>query len=474
MKKFILVLMLMCSVSVYAQQTQKEKIEAVRVLFQQYFNEKNAEKIYSLAGEDFKKEIAEDAFTGICENQLFPLGSLNEVVLENFTNGVNRYKAVFEGAVLNMFLSLDSSGKLQTFLFKPYKEPVVNKKVSVLSGNALQTPLDKNVDSIIQSYIRDASTSGVSIGILKDGKTYIYHYGETKKGNKQLPDNNSIYEIGSVSKTFTAILLADAFKKNKIKLTDEVNKYLPDSIPALQQENKPVTIQMLINHSSAIPRMPDNFMQPDIDEDNPYKMYDKQDLFSYLKNLQLKRAPGKTYEYSNTAVGLLGVILENIYKKSYNELISDVICKPLGLTDTKQLLAAADQQRFVQGYTATGEASGAWDFQSLAAAGAIRSTITDMLLYLQANLDTKNKTLNEAIQLTHIPTFENGGNTVAMAWHILKPDNQKIIFHNGETGGFHSYMAFNQAKKYGVVILSNCAMGMEEQGNKLIHYLDNN
>ena len=107
---------------------------------------------------------------------------------------------------------------------------------------------------------------GLSIGILKDGKTIFYDYGETAKGNAQLPDQNTIFEIGSISKTFTAILLADAVNSGKIKLDDPVSKYLPDSIPKLQYNNVPITIASLSNHSSGIPRMPNN-MSSDLDPD---------------------------------------------------------------------------------------------------------------------------------------------------------------------------------------------------------------
>src|SRR5207244_1996226 len=128
------------------------------------------------------------------------------------------------------------------------------KTQKVKSDNRLLTALDKQVDSAVRPYINLAITTGVSIGILRNGKMYFYNYGETAKGNKKLPNQHTIYEIGSISKTFTATLLADAVSNGKISLGDPVSKYLPARIPALEFEGVPVTIKMLSNHSSGIPR----------------------------------------------------------------------------------------------------------------------------------------------------------------------------------------------------------------------------
>jgi CubicO group peptidase (beta-lactamase class C family) len=465
-------LFLLFSFSVSAQKTQQEKVDSVRVLMQQYFNAKDIAGIYSLAGEGFKKSLPTETFKTVCETQLFPLGKLNEALFEKHTNGVNKYKAVFDKATLSLLLSLDKEDKMQLFLFEQYKDPNAKKNYKVPTDNKLLTALDKKVDELIASYMSELSTSGVSIGILKDGKITVYNYGETERENKQLPTAATIYEIGSISKTFTAILLADAVKKGKIKLDDPVNKYLPDSIPQLQYNNKVITVQMLSNHSSAIPYMPDNFNKPGIDAQNPFKDYNNADLFSFLKHLKLTREPGTKYEYSNTAVGLLGVILERVYKKTFEKLIIETICAPLGMKDTRQIVLAKDTPRFAKGYTENGTAIASWDFQSLAAAGCIRSTVNDMMKYLQANINTKNPSLHAAMQLSHKVTSEKDKQKVALGWHILKPGNEEIIFHNGQTGGYHAYMAFNKEKKFGVVILSNCSLSMDDAGNELIKWLE--
>jgi CubicO group peptidase (beta-lactamase class C family) len=316
------------------------------------------------------------------------------------------------------------------------------------------------------------AAAGLSIGILKDGKTIFYGYGETARGNKQIPDQHTIFEIGSISKTFTAILLADAVNSGNVKLDDPVNKYLPDSIPQLQFEGIPITLKTLSNHSSGLPRIPSNFHSSD--NANPYKDYDHSDLYSFYKNFKPTRKPCEKYEYSNLAAGTLGVILERVYHENYETLLIEKICKPLGMNDTREFLRKDDSARFAKGYNEDGVYNSQWDFRALGAAGAIRSTVADLLKYAKANLGDAPPKLNKAIQLTHVVTFTDGEAKVGLAWHYIKPGIDEVIFQNGGTGGYHSYLAINTKKKFLVVILSNCTRGTEEVGDAIMKWMEKN
>jgi CubicO group peptidase (beta-lactamase class C family) len=313
---------------------------------------------------------------------------------------------------------------------------------------------------------------GLSIGILKNGKTIFYGYGETAKGNKQIPDEHTMYEIGSLSKTFTAILLANAVNDGKVKLDDPVNKYLPDSIPPLQYAGTAVTLKTLSNHSSGLPRMPSNFQSTDMSD--PYKNYSINDLFSFYKSFKPTRKPGEKYEYSNLAVGTLGVIIEGVYHENYEKLFTDIICKPLGMNETRELLRQQDSSKFAKGYNEDGAYNPPWNFEALGAAGGIRSTTYDLLKYAKANLGEAPPQLLKAIQLTHDTTFTEGETKVGLGWHYIKPGNDEVLFHNGETGGYHSFFAVNTKKQFAVVILSNCAMGTEDVGGAIMKRLEKN
>lgn len=455
-----------------AQNQQIAKIDSISQLVRDYINEKKPAEIYAMTGEAFRKALSPEVFQSWCTTNLFPLGEIKESRFEKNSAGVNQYRLVIGSSTLSFYLSLDKSDKIETFLFKPYQDEKTMKKADVLSSNRLESPLDREVDLAVRPYIMQEAATGLSIGILKGGKTLFYGYGETAKGNGSKPDEHTIFEIGSISKTFTATLLALAVNDAKLKLEDRVNMYLPDSIPPLEYQGIPVTLKTLSNHSSGIPRMPSNFYS--LDPNNPYKDYDVNDLFSFYKNLSLTRKPGDKYEYSNVAAGTLGVILEKVFGKEYESLVIDKICKPLGMIDTEEFIRKNDSARFAKGYDESGRYASQWDIKALAGAGAIRSTAEDLLKYANGNLGNAPRPLNQAFQLTHQVTFTDGVNKVGLGWHYLKNGQEELLFHNGGTGGYRSYLAMNLQKKFAVVILSNTAIATEVVGNTIMTWLSTN
>ena len=473
MKRLLLATILVFHLSTVFGQETRQKTDSVALLLQQAFNAKNTEAIYDLTGESFRKAISVDAFKQISENNLYPLGSIQQAVYEKTgPGGVSKYKVVFPSVTLAMFLALDEKQKLSTFLFKEYVDETEKKKSPVASSNPMLSILDKKIDSFVSPYIQLSATAGLSIGVLKNGKMSFYGYGETSKGNKKLPDEKSIFEIGSISKTFTAILLADAVNDARVKLSDPIHQYIPEAAH-LQFENTPITLQMLSNHSSGLPRMPDNFDNT-TDWKNPYRSYDKQKLTSFLKGLTLKRKPGTAYEYSNLGVAVLGMILEKIYEKKFEQLVLEKIVAPLRISQTKQLLGSGDSLDFTSGYDENGLLTSHWEFDAFAPAGALRSTAADMLVYANAYIGGSARVLDRAIKLTMQPTFDKESVKTGLGWHFIKPGKDEIIFHNGGTGGYRSYLAVNRNKKFAVVILSNTAISTDSMGNTLMQWLENN
>jgi CubicO group peptidase (beta-lactamase class C family) len=470
MKKIFLTAIAITAVAfLFAQEQQKEKIGKVKDKVVVFFNAKQADSIYSLAGAAFKKQLNDASFKSVAENQLFPLGKMKSVDFEKFTQGVSKYKVTFDNFTASMYLSLDTAEKLEVFLFQPYKDESVKRTTAVATDNPLSNTLDKFVDTIMKQYFADLNTVGASVSVLQNGKTFFYNYGETKQGNHQLPTVHSIYEIGSISKTFTATLLAFAVNEGKAKLNDPVNKYLPKDIPALEFNGKPITLEGLSNHSSGLPRLPDNLKE--VKEDNPYHNYDEQAMMEFLRHVKLTREQGAEYEYSNFAVGLLGVILEKIYKKPYDQLVLEKICTPLQMTETIQYISKKDTALFVSGHNEQGKPVSQWDFKAIAAAGALRTSTTDLIKYANANLFTNITGLNKAIQLTHIKTFSKGINEVGLGWHFIKLNDHMILSHGGGTGGFRTTISFDTEKKIAVVILSNSAIDLQSEGYKILSRL---
>lgn len=449
---------------------QQEKVDAMRNKVVQYFNAKNVDSLYSLAGEAFRKQLSAEKFKTVCENNLFPLGTMKLVEFEKFDKGVSKFKVTFDEVILSLFISLDANDKLETFLLQPYKKPVTGDVKKTATDNALTSELDKKIDGILQRYMSESKTVGLSIGILKDGKTSFYNYGETKKGNGQIPSSKNLFEIGSITKTFTSLLLAKAIQEKKIALNDPVNKFLPKTIPVIKFGDDTLRILHLSNHTSGLPPLPDNFGATDLI--NPYKDYGNEKLMAYLKGAKLSRKPGTQFEYCNLAVGLLGHILEGVNKMSFEKMCTTFICTPAHMADTRQLLGKKDSAFFVQGYDASILPQGQWDFKALAAAGCLRSNTEDMLKYASFQLGNADPQLKKAIDLSHQPTFDAGQQQIALNWFLQDWGWGKILFHGGQTGGYKSFLAINEKTQHAVIILSNTAVSNDEIGVAILQYLD--
>lgn len=475
MKFFWGILVLMCcfTQNINAQTRQQQKTDSVYRLVKKAFNQKDIGAIYALTGANFKNAVPLASFRTIAEQQLFPLGGIKGETLLSFNNNKDAtYKIQLDAIALKLLMNLDDKDKLELFLFKPYSALADNIKTGkVPTSNSLTTNTDKIIDSIARAYIQKQNTTGLSLGVIKDSKVSVYNYGETTKGNNKLPDGNTIFELGSITKTFTSILLAWYVNQGKVSLNDPIIKYLPAEVAANPQI-KDIKLVNLSNHTSGLSSIPSNSsLQRPYDEANPYKNYSRQLLFDYLAKCTLIANPGEKYAYSNLASGVLGIILEKVSGKPYEQMVAEIITQPLGMKSTIQKIYPMLSSRFASVYDEEGIATLPWDFDALASAGALRSSMNDMLLYLKANLNTKGTTpLEKAIDLTHQITLNNDAR-IGLAWHIIVVGGVDYYFHNGGTGGSSSFMAFNKDKQLGVIILSNSAESTDPIGVSLLRNL---
>lgn len=323
----------------------------------------------------------------------------------------------------------------------------------ILTSNPLKSKMDNTVDSMFMPFMKYPNAVGLSIGIIKDGKTYTYGYGTTQKEKGQIPDANTIFEVGSITKTFTSAILAYYVRKGKISLTDPITKYLPDSV-ALNPELQKISIVNLSNHTSGLPRLPDNFFNKSTDYLNPYKNYTRQLLFASLKTCKLTTVPGAVYAYSNTGPGLLALILEKISGKNYETLIKEIITDPVKMKRTFQQLIPELNKDFVKVYGLRGLETKTWEFDALAGCGALKSTVNDLLIYAKNNMETGHSDLSKAFDLTHEVTFSKQPK-IGLGWHLTQSGEEVYYFHDGATGGSRSFLAINVKKKTAIVLLSN-------------------
>ena len=434
-----------------------------------YFNDKDYTSFYNLLSTEFKDVVTSMQIEQFLKSTQTQCGNFKNTFLISDINGLKKYKAEFENNSLEMYLACNNAFQISGLRFKPYKEPVLEKKI-FQSDNKKLTLLDLKVDSIVTEYMQNPINAGLSVGIIQNGVTIFYHYGETNKESKKTPNNATIYEIGSISKTFTGLLLAKAIEDKKIKLDDDIRKYLPALCNKLGYNNTPITINHLVTHTSRIPRVPENLEQQlSYDSLNPYKNYTKELVYQYLSTLQLDTIPGVIQEYSNTGMALLGIILEKVYNQSYESLIATYITIPLKMNNTLLNVLKLQKINFATGYDSKGLETPHWDLNDFAGAGGIKSTISDMTLFLNENL---NETISY-VRKSHTTLFKNTNKqATAFAWHKEPTKNgNTMIWHNGGTAGFTSFIGIIPNKKCGIVVLSNSGNGVDEIALDILRYV---
>ena len=279
----------------------------------------------------------------------------------------------------------------------------------------------------------------------------------------------TVVEIGSVSKTFTALLLADMVGRHEVALDDPIEQFLPAGLNAPVRGGKHITLLDLATQSSGLPPLPTNLFTAKTDPANPYNSYTKENLYDFLSHYTLVRDIGTQYEYSNLGVGLLGEILANRAKMSYEALLRERITKPLGMTHTSVVLGSDQLAAFATGHDLEGNPVHAWDFPVFAGAGGIRSTLDDMLKFVACAAGSGPPELVAAMKLaqTPVPGKTGGPNSnIGLVWQI--GTTYGTIWHNGETGGFHALIALSRDRTRGVVVLANSAQGIEDIGFHLL------
>jgi CubicO group peptidase (beta-lactamase class C family) len=307
------------------------------------------------------------------------------------------------------------------------------------------------------------------VGLLDaDGRSRIVAYGDAGPGQPPL-DGNSVFEIGSITKVFTATVLADMVVKGEVKLDDPVQKYLPPAVHMPERNGKVITLATLSEQNSGLPRLPAN-MRP-ADAQNPYADYTVQQMYDFLSGYTLTRDPGAQYEYSNLGVGLLGHVLALCAKQSYEEMMTARVLKPLHMDHTAITLSPWMKQHLALGHNAAGALTKNWDLPTLAGAGALRSTTNDMLEFVDANLHTERKPLGAAMALAQqVRAPVRGNMSIGLNWHILALPKDTIVWHNGGTGGYRTFIGFSPVTHLGVVVLTNSGgTGSDDLGFHLLN-----
>jgi CubicO group peptidase (beta-lactamase class C family) len=341
---------------------------------------------------------------------------------------------------------------------KPIPPPVYDPAIPPVPIDQLQSVLDRDLAETLKTGELAPSTGiGVSIGVVEHGVRRILTYGAAK------PD--SIFEIGSITKTFTGLMLAQMVAQGKARLDEPLRQLLP--LGTVPKPNGPeITLLDLATRRSGLRWEASNFYSQDLK--NPYADYTRDKLYAFMRWRGVQKRPDAPIRNSELAFGLLGQALADRAGVSYPVLVRDEIAAPLGLIDTTVGLSPEQHLRFLPGHDEDRKAAPAWDFDAMAGSGAIRSTASDMLTYLEANLHPETlkpasdsreaATLSAALIQSHqFQADISKGTRLALAW--LYDTETGDYWHNGATGGFSAYALFNPKGDYAAVVLVNASPG---------------
>jgi CubicO group peptidase (beta-lactamase class C family) len=330
-------------------------------------------------------------------------------------------------------------------------------------------PTDQDVRAILQERVEQSKRNvGIVVGLVSDKGTRVISYGRPDVNSPRELDGDSVFEIGSVTKVFTSLLLADMVARGEVGLNDPIAKFLPKSVKVPARNGREITLFDLATQSSGLPRLPNNMTPKDVN--NPYADYSVAQLYDFLSHYTLTRDIGERYEYSNLGVGLLGHVLALRAGMDYETLVVRRICQPLGMNNTRIKLTPQMQAHLAVGHDQGGAAVENWDLPTLAGAGALRSTANDMLKFLAANMGLRKTELLPAMQQTQVVRRSTGTPdlSIGLGWHIFSKYGTEIVWHNGGTGGYHSFIGFDRNRRLGVVVLSNSNNDIDDIGLHLL------
>lgn len=476
MKHFYTTILLGITSYSFAQTNQAEQVnKGVYNKLEFFINSQMTDSAYNLASDSYKQQYSLPKFTQML-TQIYPLGRVKSSEIIRFEKGAATYRLDFDSQTYQVLFATDSTLKFNTLHFSQLNKPAADTSIheQPIEKAIISKAVDKDdffIDSVANSYLKQQNTQSLAIGIIKNGQAKSYFYGETAQGNQTLPTKASLYEIGSLTKVFTAILLSNLVEEGTITLDQPISLFLPDTLKKNQDLAK-ITFQMLANHTSGFPRLPDNFEKvKGYSETDPYKGYDKKALYSYLSSFKNQKEPGQEYEYSNLGYAILGDIICDIYKKPYDQIVRDIICKPLEMNNTFQALDPKRKDTF-KVYNKEGREVNSWSFDSFAAAGGLKSTVEDLLKFANAQFKMPQSPLENAMANTKLFTFFLPPDTdLGLAWHMNLLDDLTFYWHNGGTAGSSSYLALSPDKKSAVVVLANAAIAVDDQGKSILDYL---
>jgi CubicO group peptidase (beta-lactamase class C family) len=324
-------------------------------------------------------------------------------------------------------------------------------------------PVDAAIRNILAERIEGERRGvGIVVGVITPEGRRVISHGDFAHNDPRRLDGDTVFEIGSVGKVFTALLLADMVQHGEVALNDPIAKYLPSDVKVPQYGERSITLLDLATHTSGLPRLPTNFAPRD--PTNPYADYSVAQLYSFLSGHELTREIGAQYAYSNLGYGLLGNILARRAGMDYEALVKSRIAAPLELSSTAITLPAKLVAKLAVGHNETLQPVPNWDDTTLAGAGSLRSSVNDLLTFLAAHLGKADGPLGSVMAAMLAVRRATGTPDLAIAlgWHVSTQQGRELVWHNGGTGGYSSFIAFCPQADIGIVVLANSEIGVDD------------
>jgi CubicO group peptidase (beta-lactamase class C family) len=334
----------------------------------------------------------------------------------------------------------------------------------ILAFNILYTnaqSIDK--DQMVQQFLDTSHGSGIAVGIIHNGRTEIITKGNLSKGGKEKVDRNTLFEIGSVTKTFTATLAASLVNAGQLTFQDSLSMFFPADERELRYQGRAITLLNLLQHTSGLPRIPDNLLSANEDISDPYLTYNRDSMEHFFAHYHPTVRPGDTFGYSNLGYGVMGEVMAMKEHADYNSLIQQYICGPLDMKNTHVALSPEELKKLATGYTADSVAH-YWHFADMAGAGGLHSDLDNMLKFVGFALETlkestfgSNRMLRNAINTcVHKTTsIENSNAECGIGWIVSPLNGHHLYWHNGGTLGFSSFIGVAPDEDFAIVVLSN-------------------
>jgi CubicO group peptidase (beta-lactamase class C family) len=323
-------------------------------------------------------------------------------------------------------------------------------------------PADQDLEVMLRFLVEDGETPGIVVGLLEaDGSTRILSYGSAGPDTQPLGPR-SVFEIGSITKTFTGTLLADMVARGEVALEDPVSKYLPGQVTVPTIEGQEITLLDLATHTSgiddeAVMQLLDQRGLAAEDPQNPWAHYTVEALYTWLSEYELPRGPEAEFEYSNFGMGLLGHALARAADTTLRGLMEERILEPLGMDMTGYALEGELAERMTRGHRDQDVVPMWYGTEASEGAGGLRSNAEDLLAYLSANVGRPETDLERAMRVAQEPRrpVGDGRQRIGLAWRTTNVNGRSIVMHGGGTGGFDTEVAFDPERHVGVVILTN-------------------